>query len=311
MRSVIKLSRGRCRGVRKPSVVRLLERAGALLLLTTAPMAAQSDAQSAYAPQCPVGTTPVIDSGIVTVQISAASEWRDRKYSAAQRSRIVLYADALRERFVPPSTLGELPTLGVQAADGTTDTSKGSTVVPHVAITGRLVLILDDAGRLKRQAWEEVPLSAAFANAVTDAAAAADSTGGFDGMPPVAPGDGDTLALDITSRTKLNAAQPVLMRARIVSYVVTQSPAVMRQEPPEYPEQARRARTENDGIVTFIIGSNGRAVSSSVQVTRTNYRDFILPMRRSVANGTYRAGLSGSCRVPIAVRQEFAFRGIH
>ncbi|HYW50862.1 MAG TPA: hypothetical protein VE861_09660 [Gemmatimonadaceae bacterium] len=263
----------------------------------------------AYAPQCPAGATPVIDSAIVTVQIGAAQSWRKHKYSAAQRTRILYYADAIRQHFVPPTSLGEIPMLGVTRTDsGERSSGKRPEAGNRVAVSGRLVIVVKADGRLKAQAWENTPVSVSFANAVTRATVVADSMGAFADMPPVGSNDGDTLALTIISRAQALEGEPTLLRARIPAYVAAMGARVERQQLAEYPEAARASAAENDGEVHFVVGSDGRAVPSSVTVTSTEFSDFIEPMRTAVVNGSYHAGISGGCSVPMAVSQEFAFR---
>ena len=282
-------------------------RAIAMLIVTTAPLRAQSGMLPAFVPQCPAGSAPVVDSSIVTVQISPGVSWRTREYDAAERTRILSYADAIRQHFVPPVTLGVMPMLGVLSAREDRRTSEAGA---HAAVSGRLVLVVSQVGRLTVQAWETRPLSAAFAAAVTRAVIVADSLGAFADMPPVGPTDGDTLALNITTRVHPAEGDPMLMRAQIPAYAASQGAAVKRQIMPKYPETARASDTDtdNDGRIRFIVGSDGRAVASSVQVTRTDFSDFSEPMRQTVINGTYRAGTSGGCTVPMAVMQDFKFR---
>lgn len=276
--------------------------AGALALLGALPMtmAAQADQLPALSPQCPAGAAPKVDSTAVTIGIWPSKKWRDESYDEAQRQRMQYYADGIRQHFVAPASLGELPVLG----EGF---EKGGGIERSV-LGGSVALIVTPEGRLSKIAWEQSPLSIPLANAITSAATAADSAGAFDGIPRRRNAL-DTLSLNIgawTQRVPEKAA--ALLRARTAAYVVESDANLLRRVPPEYPENAKRNFAENVTVVTFIVGSDGKAHMPSFQAIRTDFRDFEAPIRTAVGEATYRPARSGGCAVPRLVSQQFDFR---
>ncbi len=278
-------------------------RAAAVLLALPVAAAAQADQVSALAPQCPTGAVARVDTSEVLVGLWPSAAWKDEKYNAAQQRRIRYYADAIRLHFTTPASLGELPLLSERLADGKSRDDGSRSV-----IGGSLALIVRPDGRLDKLAWERVPLSVLLANAITQAAMVADSSGDFDGIPRERNAL-DTLSITIDSRTRdLPDGAVALMRARITGYVVDRLPARLAQVTPEYPAQAKANFAGNKATVQFIIGTDGRAVMSSFQVTRTDWADFEAPMRSAIASGTYRPAESGGCAVPWLASHPFEFK---
>jgi len=272
----------------------------ATLLLSIAAHA-QSDQLPALSPQCPSGAAPKLDSVTVTVGIWPAERWRDEKYGKAQQLRMGYYADGIRQHFVAPSTLGELPVLGEVLSQRKVDDGSRSVV------SAGLVLVVTPEGRVRTMAWQQVPLSTPLAAALVDAVRAADSAQTFDGIPREAKA-GDTLLFTIGSRRDaLPPGGAALLRARIESYVVDQPPMIVKMKNPEYPENARRNFADNDGVVSFIMGSQDRPYMPSFQVTRTDFTDFEPAMRSALTESTFRSARSGECRVPQLAQQAFRF----
>ena len=259
---------------------------GAVALLVALPMtvAARADQLPALSPQCPVGAAPKVDSTAVTIGIWPSKKWRDESYDDAQRQCMQHYADGIRQHFVAPASLGELPVLG----EGI---EKGGGVERSV-LGGALALIVTPEGRLSKIAWEQAPLS------IPIAATAADSAGAFDGLPRRRNAL-DTLSLTIGAWTQnVPEKASALLRARTAAYVVESEAALLRRVPPEYPENAKRTFAENVTAVTFIVGSDGKAHMPSFQAIRTDFSDFEAPIRTAVGEATYRPARSGGCAVP-------------
>jgi hypothetical protein len=98
-----------------------------------------------------------------------------------------------------------------------------------------------------------------------------------------------------------------LMRVAIVSYVVD-SLAMMRDEGKiVYPASASRAGVGTKAEAQFVIGVDGKAVPSTIQVTRTDWRDFVAPLRDSIRAAGFIPARSGGCAVPKLVWQPFDF----
>jgi len=264
---------------------------------------AQADQIPALAPQCPAGSAARVDTSVVTVGIVPSTEWKDAKYTDADRLRMRYYADGIRQHFVAPLTLGELPWLAeVDENDKKGDDGGRST------LSGRLALIVTPAGRVSTFAWESVPISVPLANAIASAAALADSSGDFDGIPRRRYAR-DTLSLTIRSwRQDTPAGAVALMRARVIGYVIERPAKLLKGQRPDYPENARKNFAENVSLLEYIVGSNGRAVMSSVQITRADWSDFEGVLRESIAESTYQPARSGGCAVPQLVSQTFDFR---
>jgi hypothetical protein len=279
----------------------LLGRALALLIALPGVATAQADQIPALAPQCDAGATPKLDTATVTVGLWPAERWKDNKYGDKQQLRMRYYADAIRQYFVAPPSLGELPLLGEETAGKPNDEGMRS------VIAAGLVLVVEPGGRTKTVAWGKRPLSDQLAAALAAAVTAADTAGAFDGIPRESRVN-DTLLLTVGSRRgDLPAGGVPLLRARVEGYVVDRPPMTLKMATPEYPENARRNFAGNKGVLSVIIGSGGRAYMPSFHLTRTDFADFELPMRVAVAESSFEAAHSGGCRVPQLVQQPFEF----
>lgn len=265
---------------------------------------AQAIALAPGAAICPVGRAPIVDSTTVTVVISSGTAWNRRTYTDADRQRILFYADAMRARFTQPPSLGALPTLAESWLP-----AWGGAQSLHSAVGGKLVLVVKPNGRLREAFWQVLPLSAPFARAVYVAAITADTARDFDGIPAGESGRVDD-SLVVQTRTIRGDPGPgdlPIMRARLASFVV-QSPAlVVKKGGLYYPMNAADAGVENEGEMQVIVGSDGKAVMSSTQVTRIDWRDFVTTMRRAVQESIYQPAMSNGCAVPAVTIERFKF----
>jgi hypothetical protein len=275
----------------------------AAIVAHASPIAAQTMVTDPLLPVCPVGRTPLIDTTQVVVVLEPAKAFLDSAYSDAQRMQISYYADAISRRFVPPESLGEIPTLVDLPAyydDGEDDGNRS-------ILAGRLVLIVTRKGRVTL-AWEYYPLARPLAQAVVRAAQLADSAGDFEGiMRPDDKKSDDTLAIDVRSRLDGGTPQFPLMRARVAGYRGQTLAMVSKAGRLEYPESAGRQRVGTRGEVRFVVGTDGRAVVAYTQVTRAGWRDFIQPMRKAIIGTEFIPATSGGCKVPALARQRFRF----
>ncbi len=276
--------------------------AAALVCATAA--SAQAPAVDPLLPVCAEGKTPVIDTTTVIVALEPARTFLDSAYSDAQRQQMSFYADAIARRFVPPASLGNVPTLvdlPAYYADGDDDGGRS-------VLSGRLILIVKRDGRLRTLAWEYFPLATTLAAAIVRATQAADSAGDFDGiLRPVDKRSDDTLAIDIRSRLEDESPRFPLMRARVAGYRGETLAMVQKAGHLEYPRSAARAGVGTTGEVRFVVGTDGHAVMQYAQVTRAGWRDFVPSMRKAIATSDFIPATSGGCKVPAWVRQEFGF----
>lgn len=191
---------------------------------------------AAGAPICPAGRAPSMDSAIVTVTVNSGTAWNSRKYSAAERELILNFADAIRQRFVMPKSLGAVPTLAEWA-----HVAWGSEPTHYSAVSGRLVLVVKPNGRLREAFWQEVPFSASLATACYQAAITADTAHDFEGMPQTeARTVDDTLVVQLrTTENPSPTTDLPLMRAQVVSSVADHATRVARFR---FHHAARRGR---------------------------------------------------------------------
>ncbi len=264
---------------------------------------AQAPSVDPLQPSCPAGRTPLIDTTQVIVVLEPAKAFLDSAYTDAQRLQISFYADAIARRFVPPPTLGNIPTLvdlPAYYADGEDDGSRS-------VLGGRLILIVKRNGRVTL-AWEYFPLAVPLARAVVRAAQVADSAGDFDGiLRPEEKRSDDTLAIDIRSHLEGGTPQFPLMRARLPGYRGETLAMVSKAGRLEYPPSAARQHVATNGEVRFVVGTDGRAVPAYTQVTRAGWRDFVEPMRKAIISTEFIPATSGGCKVPALARQQFGF----
>ena len=255
-------------------------------------------------PICPAGMSPRVDTTQVVVVLEPARAFLDSAYTDAQRQQIAFYADGIARHFVPPASLGDIPTLVDLPAYYREGSDDGSRSV----LTGRLVLIIRRDGTVKNVAWEYVPLARPLALAVERAAQAADSAGEFDGiMRADETVPEDTLAIDVRSRLEGQPVQFPLMRVRLPGYRGETLATVVQWGRLEYPRSAWQQHVGTKGEVRFAVGTDGRAVPALIQVTRAGWRDFVMPMRKAIAQTTFTPATSGGCKVPALARQRFDF----
>jgi hypothetical protein len=274
----------------------------ATLVLASAPAVAQAPANP-YAPICPAGSTALVDSLDAYVTIGAGTAFNDHVYSAEARKTILFYADAIRQRFVPPPTLGTMPLLA-EAAIATW----GGDPSPHSAVGARLVLIVKGNGRLRDKFWQYVPQSRPFANALVAAVVAADTSRDFEGMPRASQSDGDdTVVVQVRAAAGPGANDLPLMRARLATILADTPPVRTKRGNLFYPSNAGDAGLEAFSEVEYHVGANGKVIMPSVQFTRLNWRDFVRPVEGALRESEYAPASSGGCAVPTRMRGTFSF----
>lgn len=277
------------------------------LLVVIAPVGAQAaEEQSApnpFQPVCPSGATPRLVQTTALVAIDAAERWGERRYDAAHRRTALFYADAIRQHFTAPPSLGALPPFGEQVVDDSTQTRPDG----HTAVAGRLVLIAKPDGRLRSVFWLDSPLAASFTDSVYSAAQAADAAHEFEGIPRVGKRGDDTLVVELRAVPVVSTVQLPMMKVQLSAYALDSPAMVTKAAHVTYPERAGRSGIGTDAWVRFVIGSDGRPAAETFQVTQVDYSDFILPMRQLVMWSEYSAATSGRCAVPTVVLQPFRF----
>lgn len=280
----------------------------ALCVLALAPFAAarsQASPTDPGLPVCPAGAAPIVDTATVTVVITPGLGWNRRVFTAADRQRLLYYADAIRQHFTAPPTLGVLPTLAELP-----NAAWGGAPSPHSAVGGQLILVLKSNGRLREAFWQVLPFSRNFAIAVHNATIVADTSHDFDGIPRAEPGVVDDTMM-VQMRTVRGTPAPdelPLMRAQLVSYRVQRAPSVVKEGGLYYPMDAGDQHVGNDGEMLVLIGSNGTPVMPYSQITRLDWRDFMSSMRNAVENSRYQPAQSGGCAVPSLMVHRFTFR---
>ena len=265
-------------------------------------------AQSAEIPHglpiCPPGSAPIVDSAEYSVVISPGTAWNRHEYSESERQRISYHADAIRQRFVPPATLGSVPVIGERNLR-----SWGGAPSAHSAVSGKFVLVIKPNGRLKTTFWQVLPFSTTCAAALQVAVIAADTALEFQAMPLRETGSGeDTLVVQLRSLVGMSEATDMpLMRVRLARFVLDAGPAVVRYGAYQYPPSAWREYIDNRGEVQVFVGSNGRAVMAATQITRSEWRVFLRAMQQAVRGNVYAPARSGGCAVPALTVQPFVF----
>lgn len=264
--------------------------------------AAQSTGHNPAAPVCAEGSQPETRSETVVLEITAGVKWKERHFTDAGQRTILYYADAIRKHFTPPSSLGAIPTVAEMDRTDPGDVEGASSI-----LGGRLVLIARPNGRVREMFWEELPMATPVARAVFAAAAAADSAHEFEGMPRIGDAGDDTIVVRIQARRDADDAVLPLMRATVSSYIADQAPQVLKAANLVFPTSAGRAGVGSPGRARFVIGSDGKAIMSTLQITRVDWRDFIPAMTKWVERTTFSAAMSRGCAVPALVAQEFGF----
>lgn len=279
-------------------------RAVAVLLLGTGLAAACGAQVSPLAPACPAGQAPLVDSTPRTLYLSAARRFHGRRFTEAQQASTRRYADAIRARFIAPSSVGSVPLLASWWGGTGTDRNRGP-----VVLLGQLGLVTRADGSVRDLVWVSAPFSERVAEAVGEAVRAADRAGAFATLGAAGDARPDDTLLVLLSVDTTGVEAPIpLLRVAVPAYVVDGPPAVVRQVPPEYPEVAERALITTEVETSFIIGSDDRMVPASLRFQRVDWHDFIPPVRQALLETVYRAPRSNGCRVPAFVSQSFQFR---
>ena len=272
--------------------------------VTVRSAAAQSPAVSPLAPICPEGSAPTRSDGEFPVVIRAGTAWNRHEYSAEERARILYHADAIRQHFTPPSSLGDPPVLAE-----TWIRAWGGAPTLHSAVGAKLVMVMKANGHVRSTFWQMVPFSTPLATAVTDAVAAADKAGDFEGIPRAGEARGDdTLVVQLRSITTAAGADELpLMRARLSRYVVDEPASIIKQGSMYYPPNAGDSGVENRGEIIALVGSDGKPIMPGTQISRIEWRDFINTMRRAIETTVYQPARSGGCAVPSLFPHSFNF----
>jgi hypothetical protein len=266
--------------------------------------AQKKGAPGTTAPICPDGRAPAVDSETVTVTVNPGTAWNRRQYTEAERTLILNYADAIRQRFVPPPSLGAVPILAEWP-----QMAWGGEPTRHSAVSGKLVLVVKPNGRLREAFWQVLPFSAPLASAFYKAAIAADTAHDFEGMPMTEPrAMDDTLVVQVrTTESPTEGKDLPLMRVRLATYVPEAPTRVLKQGDFYYPMNAGDAGVANEGEMQVLVGSDGKAIMPASQITRIEWRDFISTMRRAVEGSVYQPATSNGCAVPSIIIQPFTF----
>jgi len=265
---------------------------------------AQAPKADPLQPICPDGATPIVDSSVVPVVISPGTAWNRRIYTDAERQRILYYADAIRQHFVPPQSLGAVPLL----VEANTRTWGGEPSL-HSAVGGKLVLVVKSNGRLREAFWQVLPMSTSFARSLFAAAVVADTSHDFEGIPGAESQHGDdTLVVQTRITTSYRSQSDLpLMRANLAQYIPESGPQMIKKGGLYYPSNAQNIKAENDGEMQVIVGSTGRAIMTLSQITRIDYRDFVNTMRGAIESSVLQPARSGGCAVPSVMMYRFSF----
>ena len=215
---------------------------------------------------------------------------------------MLFHADAIRQHFVAPVTLGRVPLLAESP-----DAGWGGARSDHSAVGGKLVLVLRPNGRLRETYWQLLPASERFAFAIALAVQAADSAGEFATIPPRGNAGGwDTVVVQLRSTIAPPAADELsLMRVRLPRYVSDVPARRTSESPLFFPMHSDGGMVENEGEMVVVVGNDGRADMSRTQVTRIEAPNFLGLMQRLVAAATYEPAVSGGCLVPSVVIERF------
>jgi hypothetical protein len=265
---------------------------------------AQVVAHSQLSPICHAGAGPRISEDDHLIVVRAGTAWNRHVYTVEESTRITQHANALQQHFTPPGTLGDVPILAESWL-----TAWGGAPFLHSAVNGMLVLVMKPRGSVRAAFWQIAPFSTVFAKAVTDAVATADSAGAFLGIPRADPLlRDDTLVVQIrTAPASVGGDEFPLMRARLRRYEVDVPPRIVKRGRLIHPRNVMYGRNENFGEVVALIGSDGRAVSGSTQVSRIERPGFVQTMQRYVDKSVYEPARSGGCAVPSLFLHSFDF----
>ncbi|MES3034242.1 MAG: hypothetical protein V4813_09620 [Gemmatimonadota bacterium] len=273
-------------------------------LVFSAGVGAQAPATSPLQPVCADGATPKLQEAEYPVVLRAGTAWNRHEYSAEERTRILFHADAIRQHFTPPPSLGQVPVIAESWIP-----AWGGAPSLHSAVSAKLVLVMRPNGHVRTSIWQMAPFSLPLATAVMDAVAAADKAGDFEGIPRAGEARGDdTLVVQLRSVTAAPGSDELpLMRARLARYVADEPARITKAGGIYYPDGADYSNVENKGEIIALVGSNGKAVMSGTQVSRIEWRDFINTMRGAVESTVYQPARSGGCAVPSLFVHNFDF----
>jgi hypothetical protein len=273
-------------------------------VLLAAPAAAQQNPPLPTDPICPAGAAPQVDADVFTVVAASATHWNRHEYTAEEKARILFHADAIRQRFVQPPALGDVPLVAESNI-----AAWGGAPIRHSAVGGKLVLVMKSNGRLRTSFWQLLPFSHPFAIALSNAVATADAAKDFEGIPAVPGTRGDdTLVVQIyTTSNPPEAHELPLMRAELRTYIPEQRLSIKKRGGLYYPDGAAYSGVENKGEMQVLVGSDGKPIMTSAQVTRIEWRDFLSTMRRAIEGTVFEPARSGGCAVPSLTVQSFNF----
>jgi hypothetical protein len=263
---------------------------------------AQPPRSDPYAPICAEGQRPRMDSIYTTATLVASTGWNGRALSADDRRFVLFYADAIRQHFVPPATLGYVPLVGEYFPGAGLESEHN-----HSAFASALVLIVTTDGHVRDRFWQFRPSSAAFADALVAAVQRADDAGDLIGIPPLNhKGGDDTLIVNVVGVAAADEGALVLLRARLASYLVDEGPNVLKAARVQFPGGLAERGKPETMQAAFVIGADGKVIESTLQLTQVRWREMVQPLTRTVLSTKYQPGRSGGCSVPVRVAQPFS-----
>ncbi|MEO8449931.1 MAG: energy transducer TonB [Gemmatimonadota bacterium] len=265
------------------------------------PLAAQADSagKSPLAAACQGDRRLKPDTAGITLYLEAYHRFRDSERRADHHVEL-LHANAIASAFERPAAV----TLTQPLAWNPKAARPGGVAPTYPSLSLEAILIKDTTGRLLEVQFREATSSAELNQAFLSAVYRADSIGLYNSIPKLSAAGTDSIRVAMNgSATPPDSAIP-LFRLRVAYFQIDQPATPKTQPAPETPV----ANKQDEVSLRYVIGSDGRAIQSTIRLVDGRYREFAEEAARVVLGSEFTPATSKGCAVPQWVHQQIRWR---
>ena len=177
---------------------------------------------------------------------------------------------------------------------------------PH-GFDGEVRFRLGATGRLATDSIAVETLNDDLAASVAAAIRRADSAAAFGPPSKKLLKDRGFIRLHFVTPRRSTDRVATLLRVIVPTVRLDTPPSVESRPRIRYPDNLRARRISGRVVLQFVIGSDGRAVQSTLSILRGEYRDFIMTAVDAVPEMRFKPARVADCDLPVLVRVPVEF----
>ena len=239
------------------------------------------------------------DTAGVTLYLEAYHRFRDPERNADHHVEL-LHANAIASVFEKPAAV----TLTQPLAWNPKAARPGGLAPTYPSLSLEAILIKDTAGRLLDVQFREASSSAELNRAFLAAAFRADSLGFYGSIPKLGAAGTDTIRVAMNGSASPPDSSIPLFRLRVAYFLMDHSATPKTQPAPVTPVPDKH----DEVSLRYVIGSDGRAIQSTIRLVDGRYREFAEEAARVVLGSEFVPATSQGCAVPQWVHQQIRWR---